>query len=418
MKFFIVLILILLNLTASQKSDALSYLNSLRNSAGLSSLNNNKILEEASQNHSNYINDIWTRFSINLMHKEDKDIYPSSYYTGKTSKKRGVYSGYKSLYYFENLSAGHKNIYASIDSLMGAIYHRYEFLRNNIDEIGIGINKSKKGYLVYTYNMGNSILNILCQGDSFGGKGKYVYKACAKEKLRLEKTLYLNTKDHLSQNSPQYVIWPPKNGKNIPTVFFEEFPDPLPEISVSGYPISIEFNSYYYDNQDIEIKDFKLFDSNNNEILDTLLMDYSNDPNDKHTRFQFTLFPKKRLHWNQKYKVFINYYVDNNLKTITWNFLTKKLNYPYYTIKEINSTIKLKTNTYYILYMEPLHNNDIFKSWRCTRKIEAKASIKSIDKNTLLVKFDSKIGDKYHIKLSNSKKITIQIALEDNAVRQ
>ena len=37
--------------------------------------------------------------------------------------------------------------------------------------------------------------------------------------------------------------------KNTPTVFYEEHPDPLPGIGVSGYPISISFNPYYFKNK-------------------------------------------------------------------------------------------------------------------------------------------------------------------------
>ncbi len=418
MKFILFIILLSLNLIASQKDLALSYINSLRQNAGLEKLEHNSILENAAQNHSNYISDIKTRFAINLMHKEDNINYPSDYYTGETSKERGFYSGYKSSYYSENLSAGHKTIYASIDSLMGAIYHRHTFLKNNIDEIGIGISKSKKGYTVYNYDIGNSMLNILCQGDSFGGKGEYVYHSCQNEDLRIEKLLYQSTKNYLPQNSPKYIVWPPKNSKNIPTVFFEEVPDPLPDSSVSGYPISIEFNHLNYESNDIRIQDFRLFDSNNNEIIDTLLMDYFNDPNKRHTRFQFTLFPNKRLKQNEEYKVLIDYYIDDDFKTIQWNFKTKKFKYPYYNIKSLESIIKIKPNTTYILYFEPLHNNDIFKSWKYNKKKIKKSWIKYIDANTLSIKFDSKIGKKYHIKLSNKKKITIYITSQDDAIRQ
>ncbi len=416
MKFILLFILLSLNLIASQKELALTYLNSLRDSAGLEKLEYNSILDDAAQHHSNYISDIYTQFSINLMHKENNIEYPSDYYTGDTSKERGFYSGYNSSYYTENLSSGHKTIIVSIDSLMGAIYHRYTFLKNDIDEIGIGISKSKKGYTVYNYNMGNSMLDILCQGDSFSGKGKYIYHSCQKEDLRIEKLLYQSTKDYLPQNSPKYIVWPPKNSENIPPVFFEEFPDPLPDASVSGYPISIEFNHLHYEINDIRIQDFKLFDSNNNEILETLLMDYLNDPNKKHNRFQFTLFPDKRLEQNQEYRVLINYYIDDNFKTMQWNFKTRKFKYPYYKIKDMNSTIKIQPDTSYIIYIEPLHNNDTFKSWKYNHKKIQKSWIKFMDKNTLLIKLKGKIGSKYTIKLSNKRKITLQIASQDDAI--
>ncbi len=349
------------------------------------------------------------------MHSEDNIKYPSSYYTGKKSTERGLYLNYKSRYYFENLSAGHKSIYKSIDALMSAIYHRYVFLRNNIDEIGIGINKFKPKYTVYNYNMGNSLLGEICNGYSFTGKSSYIYKVCKDEKFRVEKSLYKASKNYLASESPKYIIWPGKDAKYIQPVFFEEHPDPLPNSSVSGYPISIEFNSYYFDNKDVEINSFRIYNENNAELKNTLLMNYLNDPNNKHNRFQYTLFPLERLKGNHKYKIKIEYLVDGYEKYIEWSFTTRGIDYPYYEIKDKKSTIKVNSGKSYILYMVPQHNNDIFKSWKLTKKEKSKSIIKYIDGNTLLINLRGKIGQKYTVKLSNARKITIYIANEDSA---
>ena len=412
---FIIILFIISNIFASSKTDGLKYLNSLRQEAGLSPLQFNRILQNAAQNHANYIGDIYKKYKKNLMHDEDNENYPSNYYTGDKSQDRGAYLGYRSLFYSENLSAGHKTIFASIDALMSAIYHRFGFLKNNIDEIGIGVNTANVKYKIYNYDMGNSLLNELCKGYNFEGKGGYVYKVCKDKDLRVEKWLYNSTKNYLSENSPKFVIWPPKNSQNIPPVFFEEHPDPLPLSSVSGYPISIEFNKYYFEDKDIVIKNFKLFDEDGNQITNTKLMDYSNDPNKKHKRYQFTLFPMKRLKWNHIYKVEINYFIDEKLKSLKWKFLTKSIDYPYYKIVNKKTTIKIKPNTYYALYIVPKNNNDIIKSWRYSKKKLSKLIIKHIDKNTLLINFSAKIGEKCTLRLSKSAKIILQVAKKDNA---
>ncbi len=417
MKLLIITLLIC-NVFAADEQLALKYINSLRQSTGLNKLAHNKTLDIAAQNHADYISDIYSKYSKNLMHKEDNLTYPSEYYTGESSKQRGVHIGYRSLYNFENLSGGHKNIFVSIDSLMSAIYHRFTFLKNNIDEIGIGVNKLNKRHKVYNYNMGNSLINELCKGASFGGKGKYVYNVCGNKDLRIENTLYAMTKYHFPENSPKHIIWPPKNGRNIPPVFFEEYPDPLPNISVSGYPISIEFNNFYYDDKDIVIQSFKLFDENDNEITNAMVMDYSNDPNSKHTRFQFTLFPMDRLEWNHIYKVEIVYYVDNEPKDISWRFLTKDIGYPYYKINGTKDTIKVKSDNHYALYFVPTDENDTFKSWKLLCKPKTKKQITYIDKNTILFKLTGEIGDTCSLKLSNLKKIKIQISSTDTAINQ
>ena len=416
LKLFII-ISFTINLFASNVDLSLEYLNKIRKSAGLIELEQNKILEKASQNHANYINDIYTKTSINLMHKEDKDIYPSIYYTGKTSKDRGTYLGYQSLYYFENLSSGYKGIYASIDGLMSAIYHRYNFLKNNIDEIGIGISKSKTNYIVFNYNMANSIMNELCSGSSFNGKGNYVYNVCNDKDLKIESTLYNSTVNHLSENSPKYILWPSKDAINIPTVFFEEFPDPLPNSSISGYPISLEFNKFFYTNNDIEIQNFALYNEDNNKIRNTLLMDFYNDPHKKHNRFQFTLFPLQELLSNHIYSVKVNYTIDSKPYTIKWRFLTKKIKYPFYKIKTNNTTIKIKANTTYILSFKQINNNDIFKSWKAIYTKSIHPNITYINGNTLKIHISGKIGDKCKIKLSNNKIVDIIISHSDYAQR-
>jgi len=235
------------------------------------------------------------------------------------------------------------------------------------------------------------------------------------KKFKVEKSLYLNTKRHLAQYSPKYIFWPPKNSQYIPPAFFEETPDPLPNSSVSGYPISCEFNKYYFDNKDLVIDSFKLFEEDGTEVTNTLLMNYLNDPNKKHNRYQFTLFPMDRLRWNHIYTVKIDYYEDEELKSFNWKFITRALAHRYYRVEKNNQLLKVKQNISYIIYLVPNNNNDIFKSWRYSKKRSSKAIIKYIDSNTLLVKVSGKIGNKFKFKFSNNKTITLQISNNDNS---
>ena len=87
--------------------------------------------------------------------------------------------------------------------------------------------------------------------------------------------------------------------------------DPLPLYDVSGFPVSIEFNDYYF--KKVELLSFKLFDNTDNEVKELLLMDKNNDPHERFTDKQFTLFPLKRLSYNAQYRAEVSYRVKNKV---------------------------------------------------------------------------------------------------------
>jgi AAA15 family ATPase/GTPase len=91
------------------------------------------------------------------------------------------------------------------------------------------------------------------------------------------------------------------------------------------------------------------------------------------------------------------------------------MDYPYYEIKDKKSTIKVKSNKSYLLYIVPQHNNDTFKSWKLRKKKKLKSKVKYVDGNTLFINLKGKIGQKFTLTLSNNRKITILISNKDNA---
>ncbi len=411
-KFFILSIVIVF-LSSSEvfadsfsKSDAINYLNSLRSSAGLSTLSQNNTLDTAAQNHINYLVD------TNLNgHYENNSSYPSSYYTGDTPSERGNYAGWRGGYYSENYSSGQNGIYDSIDGLMAAIYHRYGFLDNSIDSIGIGVSSASNHR--FNYNMANSMVDILCFGTSYSGNSSYYSGVCGHDSnFKIEATNYENELHSLANNSPDNVIWPPNGSSNIPPAFFEESPDPLPNQSVSGYPISIEFNYYKYAQSTVGINSFKLYDDETGlEITNTLLMNASNDPNAKHTEYQFTLFPIERLSWNHRYRVEVNYSIDDISDSKTWSFTTKNLEND---IIEVSSgeTVIVNTNTTYALYFHPTNVNDTFNGIQYSYNTSSQI-IDIKDGNTLLVTLGGNNGQYCNIDLkkdgSTVKTVRIEI---------
>lgn len=389
-----------LGATTFDKRQALEYLNTLRSSVHLNTLQNNTLLQTAAQNHTNYVKD--THLSG---HYEDNATYPSEFYTGVKPFDRGIYVGYLSSHYSENFSSGQTDFKSSIDNLMSAIYHRYGFLNNNIDEMGIGVDET----LIYTYNMANSRLNELCHGESYeDGSESYTYKVCADEDFKVKATTYNEASHFYQKTAPDVIVWPFENQKGSMPVFFEENPDPLPEQSVSGYPISLEFNAYKYEDSTITMKSFQLFDSYDNEITNTFLMKEDTDPNERHTKFQFTLFPLDRLAFNQTYKVKAIYDIDGVENLKEWQFSTKNYEYPYFVYTQENQEFKLHPNVTYMIYFPPRNKNDIFDAISYTYNTQ-KPEIKLLDGNTLLVKLNGNNTNHCNVEMKKNSKTTTSI---------
>ena len=174
--------------------DPLFYLNYIRQKAGLISLSENPLLNKAALNHARYL----VAKGI-ISHFEEQ----GPYFTGETPGDRLDFVGYAYNYIFENISQGDESWTESIDYLLAGIYHRCNFLSFKIQEIGLA-----------------RIDNI------------FVYELA----LPTDQTPFI-------LNNPSVIKWP-EEGTVIPPGFYFEEPDPLPDIGVSGYPISIHFNPF------------------------------------------------------------------------------------------------------------------------------------------------------------------------------
>ena len=391
--------------SASQQDIALSYLNSLRQKAGLTAFIKNSYLKTASQNHVNYM--------VANNTAGHQEYSGNSNFTGEWPADRAVYAGYKSRMVSENLSWGQDDIYESIDGLFSAIYHRFGFLDTTKNDIGIGLNESQK---FYNYDMGNSYLNELCNGTSFDGTGQYTYDVCADENFKISLDDFNSAENNISKNNPKIVLWPYKNATDIPPVFFEESPDPLPNYSVSGYPISVSFNQYYYQNPPTFIS-FKLFDKDDNEITNTFLLDSQSDPNNEITSYQFALFPLKRLGWGKVYKAIFEYDDGNGTKEIVWSFKAKTLPYPYYELGASNNqTLELISGKTYAIYFIPRDGNDNLGGYHFSYENGMSIDSDYIDADTIKVKLTGSLNQQATLNFDNGRSVTLKIANSDNAI--
>ena len=358
----------------TDRVNGIVYLNQLRGYTGLNRLSENSLLDQSAQNHAEYlvINNVFSHYETSGY----------SGYTGTEPYERTQYVGYSGSKVSENISAGEDDIYSAVDDLFSAIYHRFGFLDLNINEVGVGEKYSENyGYkTVFVFNMGNNL--------SYSDKSLY-------------------------DNNPEYVLWPYKDAENVTTVFYDEMPDPLPNCSVTGYPVSIEFNPEKIDTGSFSYLSFELLDNNNITINSTVLTK-SSDPNGHLNDYQFALMPMERLKWDTNYTAKFKYMESGTTKEIVWSFHTKKIDYPYYKVSGNSATFNIKSNQTYIIYFVPSDCNDKFNQYSISYTGNA-PDVKFVDFNTIQIKSSSTIGNYATIRTSNGKNVTLQVSNSDTA---
>ncbi len=392
---------VLTSTLAFASSEGLEYLNHLREQAGLVTLNENSALQLSAQNHSHYLN-----INETSGHYEDEN---ADGFTGESPSDRAVYAGYYSTGISENVSVGQKDVNQSIDGLMAAIYHRFSFLSLEKDEIGIGVEEEH-----YTFDMGNSLLNDLCQNHTYT-EGSYYYNVCADPDKKIEAESYLDAKDHYKTlaSAPDIVMWPPAGGDHIPPAFYDETPDPLPDHDVSGYPISVEFNDAVFPDAPTDLS-LRLEDDTNTTVGSIILMDESNDPEGLFTDHQFALFPQQHLEWGRTYYATLSY--EGSIRR--WCFATQSLSdfgaervYRIGTIEDINLTVVAGKE--YALYFVPQDEEDRFNGYRISYNSE-EPTIAFIDWNTLLFSVEGDSGESVALTIDERSGQTITLTLADN----
>ena len=358
-----------------EEKNALIYLNVIRESVGLNRLSSNSKLNLASSNHATYL-----LKNNKIGHSENSN---HEFYTGKFASNRSVFAGYENYMVIENISRNNFTHQESIDGLMGAIYHRFGFLNFHIDEIGIAIKQDvyHRNSSAFVYNMGSHILDDLCIEASEKPNNKVEKPMhnilCAESKIKVEFDEFLKVSDKYKDENTKVAKYPFDGQRDIAPVFYEEIPDPLPNHSVSGFPVSISFDSAYV--KSVKILEFKLYDEEYNEVKETLFYDHKLDPNQQLTKFQFVLFPLKRLNWASDYHVEVKYIIDGVAKTEQWSFETKKFSIPIYTVTSNSYRYKIAKGEENIFYFPPLSERDILGDLLVPFNLE----VSFIDKNTI-----------------------------------
>lgn len=335
-----------------EKSAGYDYLNALRVRADMIPFTRNLQLETAAGNHSNYliVNSSKTlRVSGHFENPGDPG------FTGNSVSDRTAAAGFLSKLVGENVSNGQDDVFKSIDDLMSAIYHRFGFLSFSHNLMGLGFVKNPDiNYTAYTYNSGNSGLNSLCQGASFSGFGTFSTNVCAQNSsFRISLPDKTAAENAIIGQNPMIVRWPQQGDIDVPPAFFEESPDPLPDFSVSGYPISLQFNPMSFSS--VSVKSFRLFDDvTGTEITNTRLLDQKTDPNAKFSSLEYALFPLQRLDWKSVYRVEVNYDSNKGPGSLLWKFATRNPGAPIFQYAGNGAVVNIPSNvTSFFFYVPP-----------------------------------------------------------------
>ena len=380
-----------------------TYVNSLRAKAGIYPFSQEVHLEDAAQHHSYYMH-----LNTVTTHNENS---ANAGYTGAAPSDRVVQTGYFSKTISENVSGGTAAVEHSIDGLFAAIYHRFGFLTLSYDQLGVGIDD-----VYYTYDMGNAALNDYCENGTYAG-GSYYTHICEDTEKKISVDDYNTAVNSHKDAAPEFTLWPPVDGEDIPPVFYEETPDPLPSHSVTGYPVSVAFNDRKY-MEPPAVSSFMLKDSSNTALETIIQMDHANDPNGRFTPYQYALFPKKRLEWGSRYTAILTYDDQGTENTKTWCFATRSLyaeaDKVYRIENQPDVVLQAVSGRSYAIYVVPADSNNTLGSvhYSYTGNIP---DISYIDSNTVKITMTGSTGNWAQFTFDNGQKVKLTLAENDTA---
>ncbi|MBU2515355.1 CAP domain-containing protein [bacterium] len=381
------------------------YINQIRTRAGLPIFGWNPVLQQSAHNHAVYIsgNQVITHF----------EKQGNRFFTGVQSGDRAIAQGYYTHSVTENFSSGQRDSLESIDGLMSAIYHRFGFLDFSMNEIGIALVPSREGY-TFVYNMGNEQLNQTCKTTTFSGNEPYYQDIC-RDSRKISVATIEQVKSKTLQNAPSIVIWPPDRMSGVSPVFYEEIPDPLPNQSVSGYPVSIQFNPAYY--QDVKVTAFTLYEFNGRsqaEVSPVYLLHSRNDPNRKFEENQYALFPLHRLQWGKHYQAEVQFDHQRHKKKITWRFFTKEMLHPLFEISAQSELLAVKPGKTYAVHIRPEFGLPYIRDLQWEAPVSVQVDVKWEDKNTILLNLSGESCQAVRFIVERNRYFQVQIDQQDN----
>jgi uncharacterized protein YkwD len=333
-----------LNDVTDSERAGLDYLNYYRRLVGLPEFRWSDELHVATKAHANYLD-------ANPSEESHDEISGHDLYYASSIWDRDHRAGYATALTSENFGPGIAEADgAPVKGLMTAIYHRFNILNFNFDEVGVGENTN---LVVHVEDFGNGAIRELCEAAEASGTtpSDPVY-VCSNNCVAVEYSDVMARMD-VTAGDLDAILYPAPGQSDVQTVFFGETPDPIPGHSFSGLPASVQFNPYTQDCGAIAdgFQSMTLYDLNESRNIDPLkVMTGANDPNNHFTQCDYAFFPKESLTFGHTYRVDFNTTEPGASKS--WTFTVKKPEGTVVTVTGSDLNLTVGNGDYY-LYIPP-----------------------------------------------------------------
>jgi hypothetical protein len=244
-------------------------------------------------------------------------------------------------------------------------------------------------------------------GASYTDSGRYRLPCSSATEVRVE---YLDALDAASRRAaPDVVLWPPEGTSDIPPAFFLEQPDPLPDLPLSGYPVSIQFNPEFAPQVTLEAFDLFLHEGASLTPVDaTRLLDRDSDPNQLLSAHEFALFPLERLVWGGNYLAQVVARVDGIRHQFAWSFTTQGVGTPVLTAAAAQQRFAVRSGVEYLLYVPPQTQRPHTVLTTRTEHLRGNQLIlEVVDPNTLRLRVEARLCDRIRLSFDGGRVVEL-----------
>jgi hypothetical protein len=245
-----------------------------------------------------------------------------------------------------------------------------------------------------------SFCEALPSADRYMDSGRYRMPCAAPHEVRQE---FLEAaQDQVLASRPEWVLWPPDGADDVPPAFFLEEPDPLPDLEVSGNPVSLQFNPALV--EQVTLNGFELYrtDGEGEYPVETRLMRADTDPNRLLTDHEFALFPLERLAWGARYRVEADVRLDDRPLKLAWQFTTRVAGAPLVEVTGRRSQWVFEPGVPFWVYVPPTRDQaHTVLSSRATFPRGSQVNVSVIDPNTAEILIETRSCDAVTVELGS-----------------
>jgi len=221
---------------------------------------------------------------------------------------------------------------------------------------------------------------------------------------------YLDASDAMRLDDlPEVVVWPPAGATDIPPAFFIEEPDPLPDLDVAGYPVSLQVNPQRVER--VELQHFALFRLRGDDaqpLTSTRLLDKDSDPHAVLTAHQFALFPLDRLDWGARYRAVADLQLDGRPVRLAWEFTVRDHGLPLLTAAAASQRFVIQSGLEYLLYLPPTDASaHTVLSTRTEHRRGNRVNMELVDANTLRVRVEARYCDRIRMRFDGGREVEL-----------